>query len=150
MANDLTKIISSATTRLANWTGVTSCRRALLRIPGLNKPKHVGLRCSQAPRPGIFRPTKGPLPSTGQAIRTRPSMGAEVRHATHRLRGAAPVDRPKSVTYTFSSPGSVAASVHWPADTSGPPSAGFQTCSPVSSSTIHSPSAHSTSAYAAS
>jgi len=55
-----------------------------------------------------------------------------------------------SDAYFSSSPVSVAASVHSPAETAGPPSAGFQTCSPVSLSTPHSPSAHSTSAYAAS
>ena len=128
---------------------VTARRNALARSDGRRASRQSGTGCTQAPRPGNVRPTAGPATSTDQAILTRSVAGTDERHATHLRRGVAdrsPVERPTVGAYSSSSPESVAATVHSPAETAGPPSAGFQTCSPVSSSTIHSPSAHSTSA----
>jgi len=135
----------------ATCVDVTARRNALARSAGRRACKQPGTGCTQTPRPGSVRPTAGPATSTDQAIRTSSEAGTEDRHATHLRRGtdaeaSASVERPTVGAYSSSSPESVAATVHSPAETAGPPSAGFQTCSPVSSSTTHSPSAQSTSA----
>ena len=142
---------TSRATSPAICSVVTARRNAFARSDGRRASRQSGTECTQAPRPGNVRPTSGPAISTDQAIRTSSVAGTEDRHATHLRQGtdvgvSASVERPTVGAYSSSSPESVAATVHSPAETAGPPSAGFQTCSPVSSSTIHSPSAHSTSA----
>ena len=134
----------------ATCVDVTARRNALARSAGRRACRQPDTGCTQAPRPGNVRPTAGPATSTDQAIRSSSETGTEDRHATHLRRGtdaevSASVEWPTVGAYSSSSPESVAATVHSPAETARPPSAGFQTCSPVSPSTIHSPSAHSTS-----
>jgi len=141
---------TSWVTSPATCVDVTVRRNALVRSAGQRACRQPDTGCTQAPRPGNVRPTAGPAISTDQPIRSNSEAGTEDRHATHLRRGtdaevSASVKRPTAGAYSSSSPESVAASVHSPAETAGPPSAGFQTCSPVASSTIHSPSAHSTS-----
>lgn len=128
---------------LTIWPSVRDDRKALDSASGCKALKHECRRCTQAPRPTDDPPTDGLSSSGRQQIRIRSHAGAFNRQATHLLCVTA---EERVSLYSSNSTASVAASVHSPADTAGPPSAGFQTCSPLSSSTIHSPSAHSTSA----